>query len=181
MSGFEGLTDREIAGYFNASVGRRHGVRLVGGAAEPLYLPGNPESGHQDVIRYTRDYAASALHELAHWSIAGRRRRRLVDYGYWYEPPPRDKRARDAFAAVEVPVQALEWMLAEACGLSFRVSVDDVDGTPEFAERFARKVDAYRRGLSRRSVPPRAVELIDVFRNARYPGQAWNTCPELVG
>jgi elongation factor P hydroxylase len=162
-----GLTDREIAGRFNVTLGRRWGVRLVGGGAEPLYLPGQPDGGRRAVIRYTRDYAASALHELAHWAIAGRRRRRLVDYGYWYEPPPRDGRAQEAFAAVEAPAQALEWLMADACGLDFRVSVDDVGGSPEFAEQFAERVVAQRRRLDRSVLPPRAAQLIELFAHAR--------------
>ena len=57
-----GLSDRQIAGCFNRGLGRLHGVRLIGGAAEPFYLPGKED--RQALIRYTRDYAASALHEL---------------------------------------------------------------------------------------------------------------------
>lgn len=127
------LTDRQIAGCFNRGLGRRHRVRLVGGAGEPLYLPGDDWA----TIRYTRDYAASALHELAHWCTAGAARRRLADYGYWYRPPPRSMAERAAFARVEVPVQALELRFADAAGLPFRVSVDDLEAPPGTAEDFA--------------------------------------------
>ncbi|MGE0623105.1 MAG: elongation factor P hydroxylase [Pseudomonadales bacterium] len=140
MSASEGLpvlTDRQIAGCFNRSLGRQHRVRLIGGAAEPLYLPGE---GGFATIRYTRDYPASALHELAHWCIAGRDRRRRVDYGYWYLPPPRTAASQAAFGRVEVPVQALESRLARACGLSFRVSIDDLDAPPDGASGFAEAV-----------------------------------------
>ena len=120
-------------------MGRQHRVRLVGGAEEPLYLPA--ENGWA-VIRYTRDYAASVLHELAHWCIAGSGRRSLPDYGYWYEPPPRDDAARDRFVQAELSVQALESLFTEACGRPFRVSLDDLDGCPRFSGSFSTQVQA---------------------------------------
>ena len=75
-----GLTDTQIAGCFNRGLGRELKVRLIGGAEEPFYEPGS--AGRYARIRYTRDYAASAQHELAHWCIAGTARRRMSDYGY---------------------------------------------------------------------------------------------------
>ena len=128
------LTDAQIADCFNSGLGRRFGVRLLGGAVEPIYEPGSGDDAA--VIRYTRDYPASALHELAHWCIAGSRRRALPDYGYWYRPPPRTDREQAAFFRVELPVQALEARLAVAAGLPFRVSVDDLDRN-DMAERRA--------------------------------------------
>ena len=139
------LSDKQIAGCFNSDLGRRFRVRLIGGADEPLYEPGGRA---WSVIRYNRDYAASALHELAHWCIAGPARRDLIDYGYWYEPPPRSASAQARFAEAELPVQALESLLSEACGLPFRVSLDDVDGPPEFAAGFSRQVASHARKLS---------------------------------
>ena len=129
------LTDVQIADCFNRGLGSRHGVRLIGGAAEPLYQPAS--AGEVAIIRYTRDYAASALHELAHWCIAGARRRQLPDYGYWYRPPPRTDAEQAAFFRVELPVQALEARLAAAAGLPFRVSVDGLDRRDSSANRAA--------------------------------------------
>jgi elongation factor P hydroxylase len=159
------LTDTEIAGCFNRALGRPYRVRLIGGSPEPLYLPG--QHGWS-VIRYTRDYAASALHELAHWCIAGKARRRKVDYGYWYAPPPRSAAAQKAFAAVELPVQALESVLARTCGLDFQVSVDDVEGgSAELAEHFSMAVAHRAAGLDRGKLPPRARRLIDALERFR--------------
>jgi len=157
------LTDRQIAGCFNATLGRQHHVRLVGGAAEPLYLPGE---GGFATIRYTRDYPASALHELAHWCIAGPQRRRLVDYGYWYVPPPRTPAFQAAFGRVEVPVQALEYRLSDACGLPFRVSVDDVDAPPDSGTGFAAAVQRAA-GAPESSLPCRARALLAVLVDFR--------------
>jgi len=122
------VNDREIADRFNRSAGQRYRTVLVGGAAEPLYLPAAP--GRCAEIHYTRDYAQSALHELAHWCIAGKARRTLVDYGYWYQPPPRDHAARDRFFAVESRVQGLELLFARVTGVRFHVSVDDPGSDP---------------------------------------------------
>jgi elongation factor P hydroxylase len=158
-----GLSDAQIAGCFNRGVGRQYGVRLVGGASEPLYEPALP--GRPATIRYTRDYAASALHELAHWCIAGARRRRLVDYGYWYQAPPRTELQQEAFIRVEVPVQALEARLSAACGLIFRVSMDDLEGTDAACEVLAARVQGYLQQES--NLPVRAARLIDAFQGYR--------------
>lgn len=131
------LTDREIAGCFNSGLGRRHRVRLIGGADEPVYLAA---ADGWSVIRYTRDYPASVLHELAHWCVAGRERRCVDDYGYWYVPPPRSPAQQSAFERVEIEAQALECRFAAACGLPFLVSVDDPDGYADAHGRFERRV-----------------------------------------
>ena len=170
MTVARGLTHVQIAGCFNRGLGRRHGVRLIGGAAEPLYEPGS--EGGAAIIRYTRDYPASALHELAHWCIAGARRRELPDYGYWYRPPPRTDAEQSAFYRAELPVQALEARLAAAAGMPFRVSVDDLDRKPSAggvaaAERFANEVRALAERMASEPVSARAVELESHLRRYR--------------
>lgn len=102
------------------------GCRLHGGATEPLYTPGR-DAGELDVIRYTRDYFGSALHEVAHWCIAGAERRRVVDYGYWYAPDGRTAAQQQAFERVEVKPQALEWLFNLCCGHRFRISADNLE------------------------------------------------------
>jgi elongation factor P hydroxylase len=131
----------EIAGRFNARF-RRQGPRgtiLIGGAPEPVYLPATRQ--RPALIRYTRDFAQSALHEIAHWCLADAAARRQVDYGLWYQPPPRSAAAQDRFYAAEVPVQALEMLLARACAVPFHFSADNpgADGGPA-RQRFERRV-----------------------------------------
>ena len=58
---------------------------LEGGANEPYYRPGSP-----NVIYFSEYFVRSALHEVAHWCVAGAARRGLPDYGYWYSPDGRD-------------------------------------------------------------------------------------------
>jgi elongation factor P hydroxylase len=99
-------------------------TRLEGGADEPLYLPA--EANQPARIMFTRDYFASALHEVAHWCVAGEHRRRLNDYGYWYAPDGRNSAEQLEFERVEVKPQALEWIFSTACGSRFRVSADNL-------------------------------------------------------
>lgn len=104
-----------------------HATRLVGGGDEPVYLPADARCPHHRIV-FRADYFASALHEVAHWCIAGERRRRLVDYGYWYRPDGRSPPQQRAFERVEARPQALEWIFARAAGRRFRVSADNLDG-----------------------------------------------------
>ena len=155
----QGLTDLLIAGCFNGLFRRQHNVQLVGGAAEPLYLPA--AGARPALIRYTRDYARSALHEIAHWCIAGEERRSLPDYGYWYSPPPRDALQQQAFCAAEVAVQSLESIFAAASGVKFAVSTDNpgvsnaLDG--QFADAVARGVEEF----SQRDLCARARHMLE--------------------
>ena len=159
------LTDRQIAGCFNRWMGRAYRVRLLGGAEEPVYLPPAPPAHERPaIIRYTRDYPASALHELAHWCIAGPERRARLDYGYWYQPPPRDAAARAAFVRAEIRVQALESRLAAICGLPFRVSLDDMSSPVALADTFSRQVSGAAAAMVESRLPPRARELMTLLR-----------------
>ena len=107
-----------------------YGTVLVGGSPEPLYRPGEA-AGELHTIFYREDYLASALHEVAHWCIAGSERRQRVDFGYWYEPDGRDTLQQQAFEKVEVKPQALEWFFAQACGVPFTLSADNLSGPGE--------------------------------------------------
>jgi len=60
----------QICETFNRCFVQSH-TKLVGGASEPLYEPGKQEAR----VYFREDYASSALHEIAHWCIAGADRR----------------------------------------------------------------------------------------------------------
>lgn len=102
-------------------------TRLCGGAAEPLYQPA-AEQGQMHLLWYREDFFASALHETAHWCIAGEQRRQQLDFGYWYAPDGRTAQQQQAFEAVEYQPQALEWFFSRACGYPFRLSADNLGG-----------------------------------------------------
>ena len=159
------ITDKQLARCFNVGVGSRHATRLLGGAREPLYLPpGSRGPGSQAIIRYTHDYPASVLHEVAHWCIAGRHRRTLMDYGYWYQPPPRDPIARSAFIIAEVRVQVLESIFTAECGLAFAVSLDDPGAADGRQAEFGALVRQRAALVAEVGVPPRAAEFVASLR-----------------
>jgi len=136
-------------------------TRLVRGGDEPLYLPADAQSPWHRVI-FARGFFASALHEISHWCIAGARRRELEDYGYWYLPDGRDADQQRQFESVEVAPQALERLFAEASGLSFNVSVDNLGEVQVDREAFRARVEARAERYVHEGLPGRAA----AFRRA---------------
>lgn len=135
-------------------------TRLLGGALEPLYQPAQ-EHGGEHLLWYREDYFASALHETAHWCIAGKARRQQLDFGYWYAPDGRSQAQQQAFEAVEFKPQALEWMFSRACGFSFRVSADNLnglDGVVPDNSQFRLRVFAQARYWQEYGLPARAAQ-----------------------
>lgn len=126
----------QLTNVFHATVGDGFNTRLQGGASEPLYRPGEPA-----VIYFRDDYVSSALHEIAHWCIAGPARRQQEDYGYWYSGN-RDETEQRAFECAESRPQALEWIMSEAAGIQFRVSFDNFDELTLDIDGFRNKVRA---------------------------------------
>jgi elongation factor P hydroxylase len=112
---------------FNHCFAESHQTRLVKGDDEPLYLPmGVNGTYHQ--IMFAHGFFSSALHEIAHWLIAGPERRQMQDYGYWYAPDGRNLEQQEIFQQVEVKPQALEWILSSSCGHPFHFSFDNLSG-----------------------------------------------------
>ena len=100
-----------------------HSTRMQGGADEPYFQP--PTDHREGIIYYRDDFAASVLHEAAHWCIAGSARRNQADFGYAYIPPPRSEQQQAAFLAAELRTQTLELIFARSCGIEFTASVDN--------------------------------------------------------
>lgn len=137
---------------------------LEGGGDEPLYRPVDSKCRYHRII-YRADYPASALHEVAHWCIAGRQRRQQLDYGYWYAPDGRTAAQQRTFEQVEVKPQALEWLFATAAGQPFRLSADNLDGegpSPAFAKAVRRQARCWCRG----GLPPRGQQFIAALASA---------------
>ena len=132
-------------------------ARLVRGGDEPLFLPAGPGRTVAEVV-YARGFAASCLHEAAHWLVAGPSRRMLVDYGYWYLPDGRDAAAQRRFEHHETPVQAMEWILCQAAGRPFVISCDNLDD-PTPTPAFARAIGGEAERLLRSGLPERAARL----------------------
>ena len=136
-----------------------HRTILAGGGDEPLYEP--PATGSPGRIVYRLDYFASALHEVAHWCVAGAGRRTRVDYGYWYVPDGRDASQQAEFETVEVRPQAIEWLFADACRFPFRLSADNAMGGLGPSPPFARAVADERERLLAQGLPARAAAFRD--------------------
>lgn len=136
---------------------------LIRGDDEPVYLPADAHCPRHRVV-FAHGFYASALHEIAHWCIAGRQRRQLLDYGYWYEPDGRDAEQQAAFERVEVRPQAVEWGLCLAAGFRFQVSVDNLSGLAVDREGFQRRVYEELRRCWSGAFPPRARRFMDVLQ-----------------
>lgn len=102
-------------------------VQLIKGQTEPEYLPATMNTPAQ--IIFAHGYFSSALHEISHWCMAGKHRRTLTDYGYWYAPDGRSEQQQHLFEQVEIKPQAIECLLTCACTKSFHTSKDNLDAS----------------------------------------------------
>ncbi|HEY7773062.1 MAG TPA: elongation factor P hydroxylase [Marinagarivorans sp.] len=135
----------DLIALFDACFLSEFNTRLVRGRDEPIYIPrGLAVDGYhkQDFhqIVFAHGFFRSALHEIAHWLVAGDQRRMQLDYGYWYAPDGRNAQQQAKFEQVEVAPQALEWILTKACAHPFAVSVDNLSGEATDSTAFKRAV-----------------------------------------
>ena len=120
---------------FNDCFETTYNTRLMKGEHEPLYLPAHAHQPYHAIF-FAHGFFSSALHECAHWLIAGAARRKQVDYGYWYAPDGRTVAQQQLFQRVEVKPQALEWILSDAALYPFHCSVDNLSGAEADTEAF---------------------------------------------
>ena len=147
---------------FDAAFTHTKNTVLVKGDHEPIYIPAkNTAQNHQ--IVFAHGYFASALHEIAHWCIAGKKRRLLEDYGYWYNPDGRDVEQQTEFEKVEVKPQAIEWAFCCASGKPFSVSTDNLDGAPVNIQDFHLAVKKQVLFYLESGFPSRASQFIDIL------------------
>ena len=147
----------------NKKVLLAYNTRLVGGFPEPLYKAAVNSSPAE--VQFTRDFKRSALHELAHWCIAGDERRLVDDYGYWYEPDGRSHEQQEIFFKVEIKPQAIEKHFCMALRIPFQVSLDNLDNEPsDGIDSFVANVDQQYQAYLCSDFPDRAIEIYDFFR-----------------
>lgn len=152
---------QDLITIFNTCFSEKYNTQLVKGDEEPIYLPADEQRSYHAIF-FAHGFFSSALHECAHWFIAGKARRKQVDFGYWYLPDGRTAEQQALFQSVEVKPQAMEWILSVAAGHRFRVSIDNLNGdeadTHVFKQAVYEQVATYcRQGLPRRAA---------LFRNA---------------
>lgn len=145
-------------------------TRLVAGTNEPYYQPAQ-QAGECHQIVFAHGFYASALHEIAHWCIAGEARRQLFDYGYWYEPDGRNAEQQAEFEQVERKPQALEWLFSLCAGVPFQVSVDNLGGIEVDRGAFTKAVQEQLTHYIIDGLPPRAEKFARVL--ADYYQQPW--------
>ena len=152
----------DVVALFNKRFAIVEATVLVGGAAEPFFAPGKPSQ-----IHFREDYVRSALHEVAHWCVAGRRRRQLPDYGYWYSPDGRDADQQQSFFAVEARPQAIERCFCEVIGIPFSPSVDNVGAQiePQQLCCFEARIQDWCDQFERTGMPSRATRFITALRS----------------
>lgn len=161
----------DLIALFAAEFGAEYRTRLVAGGEEPLYRPAATADGWNEIV-FRHDWFQSALHEIAHWCIAGAERRRQADFGYWYAPDGRTGAQQGEFERVEARPQAVEWVLTAACGKPFRVSMDNLDSDDPLDEGSLWR--AVHREVSRcvaGALPPRAARFARAL--AEHYGQPW--------
>ena len=99
-------------------------VVLMHSEGEPEYFAATRDNPAR--ITFAHGFIASALHEISHWCIAGRQRRGIDDFGYWYAADGRSQAQQRSFEHVEVKPQALECLFTLACDRPFQVSQDNL-------------------------------------------------------
>jgi elongation factor P hydroxylase len=153
---------QDLINIFENTFLSRFNTQLVCGDDEPIYLPADSEHEHHRII-FAHGFYASALHEIAHWLVAGEKRRLLEDYGYWYEPDGRNELQQLEFEKVEVLPQAIEWSISMSCGFKFDVSVDNLSGIE--IDRLAFKHKVYRQVLNylETGFSPRTTQLLNAL------------------
>jgi len=157
---------------FNQLFQESEQTRLVKGDDEPIYLPASMTGNDHQVI-FAHGFYASAMHEIAHWCVAGKERRLLEDYGYWYEPDGRTEEQQRLFEKVEIAPQAMEKCFCLAAGFRFRVSVDNLNGSPGDTRSFEENVDRQAETYLAEGLPARAQRFFDAL--ARFYGTGVRT------
>ncbi len=161
----------DLVRIFNHCFLSRYNTELCGHAPEPFYTPATET--HPARIDYRDDYFASALHEIAHWCIAGEQRRLLEDYGYWYEPDGRSQAQQQLFESVEIKPQAMEWIFSLCCRAPFYLSVDNLNNSVGFSQTF--KDNVYQQAIVylEQGLPERAASfahgLAAFYRDGHLP------------
>lgn len=147
---------QDLIRIFNHTFSASMNTQLVKGGDEPLYAPISTGCEYHRII-FAHGFFASALHEVAHWCLAGASRRLLEDFGYWYIPDGRDQAQQLKFEQVEIKPQAIEWAFCVAVGKKFDVSVDNLSGTGN-TDRVAFKRAVYQQ--------------VEVYLNSGFPRDA---------
>ncbi|NVK41781.1 MAG: elongation factor P hydroxylase [Oceanospirillaceae bacterium] len=154
---------QDLIAIFNRLFLPTFNTELVRGDDEPIYLPADADHPHHRIL-FAHGFFASALHEIAHWCVAGAERRLLVDFGYWYKPDGRSAEEQALFERVEVKPQALEWIFSEAAGHRFHFSADNLSSGFGPSELFRQRVQRQVKTYLEEGLPERPRMLVDALQ-----------------
>lgn len=156
---------QDLIALFNQAFYSLYNTKLELGGDEPIYRPADDQCNHHRII-FARGFYASALHEIAHWCVAGPERRLLEDFGYWYEPDGRNAVTQAEFENVEVRPQAYEWILAQSANFPFNVSCDNLNGDVEPNRlEFMHRVHQEVLSILQQGIPTRVHQLSEALRD----------------
>ncbi|CBW27859.1 conserved hypothetical protein [Halobacteriovorax marinus SJ] len=153
----------DLQSIFHKTFREEYQTRLEFGHHEPFYQAA-PEKGLENIIFSREDFFASGLHEIAHWCLAGDKRRKLDDYGYWYSPDDRDKEKQALFEKVEVKPQAIEKAFCIACTYPFKPSTDNHSLKDHDPSQFIFNINKQFKAYSRTKFPRRAELFIEALK-----------------
>lgn len=148
---------------FDGQFADSHNTRLLKGDDEPVYLPADGQVPYHRIV-FAHGFYASALHEIAHWCLAGYDRRLLEDYGYWYCPDGRNEEQQAEFERVELKPQAIEWAFCIASAKDFKVSTDNLNGVEPDRVAFRNKVQDQALIYLNKGFPQRARQFITALQ-----------------
>lgn len=163
-------TPEAVVQLFNQTFLSTYNTELVRGEDEPIYLPETSDSPHHKII-FAHGFFASALHEIAHWCVAGKERRLLEDFGYWYEPDGRSSEQQAEFERVEIKPQALEWIFAYSAGFDFHFSADNLALNNQPSAHFKQAVFEQVQTYFETGLPKRAKLWSDTLISHYRPGE----------
>ena len=142
-------------------------TELVCCEPEPIYRPADDQHPNHRII-FAHGFFASALHEIAHWCVAGKQRRLLEDFGYWYVPDGRTAEQQIEFEKVEIKPQALEWIFSMSAGFQFHFSADNLSGEAGVSQTFQQAVLTQVKDYLENGLPEDAADwsqiLLDHYR-----------------
>ncbi len=156
---------QDLIDIFNQTFFDEYNTKLELGGDEPIYLPADDVTEYNRIV-FARGFYASGLHEIAHWCVAGPKRRMQEDFGYWYQPDGRTESVQADFEAVEIRPQSYEWILSISAGFPFNVSCDNLHGDFEpdrlaFMSRVYIEVES----ILNIGLPPRVKQLSEALRS----------------
>jgi elongation factor P hydroxylase len=150
----ENHTTESLIKLFNQTFLESYNTELICCEEEPIYRPADDQHPHHRII-FAHGFFASALHEIAHWCVAGKERRLLEDFGYWYEPDGRSEQRQAEFEKVEIRPQAFEWIFAQSAGFQFHFSADNLALNNQPSDKFKQAVYQQVKTLMNEGFPER--------------------------